>query len=164
GGNDLHALDGAGLALALAAAHRLLEALLLLTEVEAVEELLDRLGPHAAAEVVPEAVPQLAPDDLVVDELAGRQAPEGVPGLLEQGRVALAAGLELLHLALGVLARPVEGGSLLALGLEIGEPVLEVLGILGPLRLGVDADLTDLLAHLGLERGPAAGALGLGDV
>jgi len=51
------ALDGAGLALALAAAHGLLEALLLLPEVEAVEQLLDGLSPHGRPGSSREAVP-----------------------------------------------------------------------------------------------------------
>ena len=48
---------------------------LLLVEVDAVDQRLDRVGAHAALEVLAVAVAQLAPQHLVVDDLAGVAGP-----------------------------------------------------------------------------------------
>ena len=58
----------------LAVAMTSLRILLLLEQVEATDEALDRLGAHPALEVVAEAVAQLAPDPLVVDQLLAASA------------------------------------------------------------------------------------------
>jgi hypothetical protein len=50
------------------------ELLLFLIEVEAVDELLDRVGAHAALEVLAVAVAQLTPQHLVFDDLTGEEA------------------------------------------------------------------------------------------
>ena len=77
GGDDLQPLDGLLLALrrqrlaALARVDGVAELALLLVEVDAVDERLDGVGAHAALEVVAVAVAQLAPQQLVVDDLAG---------------------------------------------------------------------------------------------
>ena len=78
-GDDLEALDRLLLALGaerLAAAgvrvDRVAELDLLLVEVDAVDERLDRVGAGATLEVVAVLVAQLAPQHLVVDDLAAR--------------------------------------------------------------------------------------------
>ena len=75
-GDDLQALDrllaalGAErLAAGLARVDRLAQLDLLLVEVDAVDQLLDRVGAGATLEVVAVLVAQLAPQDLVVDDL-----------------------------------------------------------------------------------------------
>ena len=123
GGDDLQALDGLLLALGRqglagppAGSMRLAELDLLLVEVDAVDELLDGVGAHAALEVLAVAVLELAPQHLVLDDLAGEQVLELVEGALEH--------VELLVVALA------DGGEVLLeaalAGLEVG-----VLGALG---------------------------------
>src|SRR5204862_594672 len=87
--DDLQALDRALLLLALARADLLAEARRLLVEVQVLEQVADRLGTHAAAEVDAEAVRrteavlELAEDLLVVDDQLRLQLTEERPRLLE---------------------------------------------------------------------------------
>src|SRR5205823_1111441 len=87
--DDLQALDRALLLLALARADLLAEARRLLVEVQDLEQVADRLGTHAAAEVDAEAVRrteavlELAEDLLVVDDQLRLQLTEERPRLLE---------------------------------------------------------------------------------
>ena len=82
-GDDLEPLDRLLLALGADSGLRPLvvgvdgvaELALLLVEVDAVDQRLDRVGAGAALEVVAVAVAQLAPQHLVVDDLARRGGP-----------------------------------------------------------------------------------------
>ena len=86
---DLQALDPALLLLTLRGANDLAQRERLLGEVEIAEQVTDRLGSHAAAEVDAEAVRraeailQLAEELLVVDHLLRLELAEERPGLLE---------------------------------------------------------------------------------
>ena len=74
--------------LALRRVERRAELDLLLVEVDAVDELLDGVGAHAALEVLAVAVLELAPQHLVLDDLAGEQVLELVEGPLEEVELA----------------------------------------------------------------------------
>src|SRR5207302_1628796 len=89
GADDLQALDRALLLLALRRLDRLPEQLGLGLEIEVLEQLADRLRPHAAGEVDAEAVGgaeavlELAEELLVVDDQLRLELLEQLPGLLE---------------------------------------------------------------------------------
>ena len=135
-GDDLEPLQRAGLLLALAAADRLAQALRLGLEVEGLEQLLQRLGTHAGLEVLPhgagddapgavlvlralgEAVPQLAEQPLVGDELLDREALERVQDVVELVELALGPGPDLLDLAVGGVPDLAPRVGLGTLGLE----------------------------------------------
>ena len=169
GGHDLEALDdllatlgGQGLA-PVGGVDHLAQLDLLGVEVDPVDEPRDGLGPHAALEVVLVADAQLAPEHLVLEDLARVEAlelVEGPLGQLDLAVVALAgAGDLLLDVALAGLDLGVLGPRLLELGqlaLERLEPAVDVDV---PLLL----DVGDLDAQLGLQVGQVLVALGLVD-
>ena len=114
-------------------------------EVEVLEQVADRLGAHAAREVLAEAVGraepvlELAEDLLVVDDLLRGELPEGVPGLVQPGLRVLAGvacvtapRLDVeVHLA--DLERPLdERVEILLLDLPV-RPQAEVVGLLADL-------------------------------
>ena len=139
GGDDLEALDGLlaalgrqGTASVLGVDH-VAELDLLGVEVDAVDQLEDVLGPHAALEVLVVAQAELAPQHLVLDDLATVEIAELVQRALGDLRVLLGplAGRgdllldgALARLDLGV-ARPV-GLELLQLLLERLEAAVDV--------------------------------------
>ena len=97
--DDLEALDRALLLLALGRADLLLELLLLGVEVDLLEQVADRLGAHAAAEVLAppvggaEALLELAEQRLVVDDLLGGHRAEQLPHLAQPLGGVLDVGL-----------------------------------------------------------------------
>src|SRR3954451_5746591 len=108
--DDLKALDGALLLLALGGLDLVLELLALGVQVDLLEQVADRFGAHAAAEVLAEAVGgaeallELAEQRLVVDDLLGVHGLEELPdlahalgGVLDVGLGVRDVGLE--HLA-----------------------------------------------------------------
>ncbi len=144
GRDDLQALDGALLLLALGRADLVLELDALGLEVDLLEQVTDRLGAHAAAEVLApavrraEALLELTEQRLVVDDLLGRHVLEQVPdlakalhGVLDVGLGVRAVGLEGLAHVLDVL------GALVVL--ELGGVELQVVGpevvLVGEVRL-----------------------------
>ena len=88
--DDLEALDRLLLALGRQGPHRrvrvdlVLELDLFLVEVDAVDQLLERVGAHAAVEVLAVAVLELAPEHLVFDDLARVQVAELVEAALDE--------------------------------------------------------------------------------
>ena len=102
-------------------------------------------------EVVTEAVAQLAVEQLVADQLLDVELAEGVDDLVEPVDLALGAVAQLAHLALAALADLAAHVALGALGLELGQVGLELLGA------GVDVGVALLLQRrllgrdLGLE-------------
>src|SRR6478672_1536504 len=104
GVDDLEALDGAGLLLALAGGDDLLEEVRLGVEVKGLEALLDRRGAHATLEVQTEAVTHLAVEDLVALEVLDLEVLEPVPDLLEALDLLVGALADVVHLALGLVA------------------------------------------------------------
>ena len=126
GGDDLEPLDDLLPALGrqglapVGGVDHLAELDLLGVEVDPVDEPGDGLGPHAALEVVLVAEPQLAPEHLVLEDLAGVEALELVEGPLGQLDLALVAladpGDLLLDVALAGLDLGVLGPGLLELG------------------------------------------------
>ena len=136
---------------------------LFLVEVELGDQLGDGLGAHAAAEVVAVAVLELAPQQLVLDDLAAVQVAELVEGPLDQlelrlGPLADAAEL-LVHLALAGLQLGVLG----PVGLHLGQLVLERLEAAVDVEVAAALDLDQLLGQLGLEVGQIGVALFLVD-
>ena len=112
---------------------------------EVLEEVADRLGAHAAREVLAEAVGraepvlELAEDLLVVDDLLRGELPEGVPGLVQPGLRVLArvAGVTAPRLDVEVhladLQRPLdERVEILLLDLPV-RPQAEVVRLLADL-------------------------------
>ena len=150
--DDLEPLERADLLLPLAGADGLAQRLGLGLEVEVAQQGLQRLGAHAAFEVVAEAVAQLAVEQLVADELLDVELAEGVQHLVEAVELTLGAVAQLAHLALAALADLAAHVALGALGLELGQVGLELLGA------RVDVGVAPLLhrrllgADLGLER------------
>ena len=143
--DDLQPLDRAGLLLALRGADRLAERRRLGVEVEALEQLADRLRAHAAAEVDaeavrrPEPVLQLAEDLLVVDDHLRLEVLEELPGRLEP-----ADGLD-RRLA-GVVAPRLDVQVHLAHLLQPVDDGVEV--FLRDLPVGLQAEVADELAEL----------------
>src|ERR687890_63972 len=154
--DDLEALERADLLLALARADRLAQRLALGVEVEALQQPLQRLGAHAAGEVLAEAVAQLAVEQLVGDQLLDLELAERVEHLRELVELALRAVAQLAQLALGALAHLAAHVALRALGLEGGDVVLELL--LARLGVGVALvlDALHLDAHGRLDGGEVA--------
>ena len=139
-GDDLQALDRLQPAGALAGGDLLSQRLGLLLQLEVLEQALDRLGAHAAVEVVAEPLAQRTIHGVVGHELLDRE-------VLEPGQDLV----EVLGLALGLLRDPVD----VALGLAPGG---RELGALGPLALELAQSLLelgqpalDLVVALGLE-------------
>ena len=90
--DDLEPLDRADLALALAVLDGVAQDLGLGVDVEVRDDLLERLGAHAAVEVVAEAVLQLAVEHLVDDQVADLELAEGVEHLVEPVDLRAARG------------------------------------------------------------------------
>ena len=103
------------------------------------QQRLDRLGAHAAGEVLTEPVAQLAVEQLVGDQLLAVELAEGVEHLVEAVDLALRPVADLAHLALAGLLDLAAHVALGALGLELGQVGLELGGPL--LDLGVAAVL-----------------------
>ena len=150
-GHHPQPLERPDLLLALAGADRLAQRLGLGLEVEVGDQGLQGLSAHAALEVLAEPVAQLAVEHLVGDQLLDVELAEGVHHLVEAVDLALGAVAQLAHLALAALADLAPDVALGALGLELGQVGLE---LLGP---GVDVGVPALLqggllgADLGLE-------------
>ena len=110
GRDDLQALDGALLLLALGGADLLLELLALGVQVDLLEQVADRLGAHAAAEVLApavrgaEALLELAEQRLVVDDLLGLHRLEELPDLAQALHRVLDVGLRIATVGLEDLA------------------------------------------------------------
>ena len=159
GGDDLEPLDGLLLALgrqrttAVGRVDVLPELDLLRVEVDLADELGDDVGAHAAPEVVAVAVAQLAPDALVLDDLAGEEVlelVEGPAGDVDLGLGPLPDGGDLL------VGGPLAGlqlGVLGATGLQLGDLALEVLEPVVDVDVARALDLGQLLEELGLQLG-----------
>ena len=169
GGDDLQPLDrllaplGRQGAPAVLGIDHVAELDLLGVEVDAVDQLEDVLRAHAALEVLVVAEPQLAPEHLVLDDLAAVQVAELVEGALGDLDVLLgplAGGLDLLlDRALARLDLGVAG----TLALERLELLLERLEAAVDVEVALLLDVGDLLGHLVLEAGQVLVALLLVD-
>ena len=137
--NDLEALDRLLALLALAVPDDLAKLALKRLKIDLLQQVLDRLGTHATAEVVAVAELHLTVESLVVDEILDRQLLEALERVLED------------FLALGILLVEV-----LQVALCLGFELLDAVG-------GVDI-LVELLAFLGLDLalGDADEAVALG--
>ena len=127
-GDDLEPLERTGLLLALAAADGLAQRLGLGLEVEVGEPALQRLGAHAALEVLTEPVAQLAVEQLVGLEVLNLQVAEAREHGVEPVDLLLRPAPDLVHLAVGLLAHLAAHVALGALGLQLGEVGLLLLG------------------------------------
>ncbi len=155
--HDLQALDGLLLALrrerllALGRVDLGAQDDLVGIEVDAVDETGDGIGAHAPLEVLAVAILQLAPQHLVLDDLAGEEVLELLEGAgdeVELHLVALANRLQVL--LAGPLAR-LDVGVLGPLGLELAQFGFQRLETLGQLDLTLLFDDVALGEHLGLE-------------
>ena len=145
-GNDLEPLDRADLALTLAVLDGVAQDLGLTIDVEVRDDLLERLGTHAAVEVVAEAVLQLAVQHLVDDQVADLELAEGVEHLVEAVDLPLCAVADLPLLTLAALAHLAAHIGLGTLGLELGQVAFQLLGA------GVDVGVPGVLQVLALDR------------
>jgi hypothetical protein len=111
-----------------------LELDLFLVEVDAVDQLLERVGAHAAVEVLAVAVLQLAPEHLVLDDLARVQVAELVEAALDEVELLVVALADRGQVLVDRLLAAPDVGVLGPLGLERGDLVLELLHAAGPAR------------------------------
>ena len=131
--DDLEALDGLLLALgaerllAFLRVDRVAELDLLLVEIDAVDERLDRLGAGAAFEVLAVLVAHLAPQHLVFDDLAGVEALELVPGASDEVEFDLVALADAFDFLVGFLLDLLQVGGLGVFLLCLGRGLLELL-------------------------------------
>ena len=159
GGDDLQALDrllaplGRQGPAAILGVDHVAQLDLFGVEVDAVDELEDVLRAHAALEVLVVAQAELAPQHLVLDDLATVQAPELVQRALGDLDVLLGPLPDRLDLLLdGALARP-DLGVTGALALERLELLLQRLEAAVDVEVALLLDIGDLLGHLVLEAG-----------
>ena len=155
--DDLEALDRLLLALraqgllALLRVDRVAELDLLLVEVDAVDERLDRLGAGAALEVLAVLVADLAPQHLVFDDLAGVDALELVPGACDEVEFDLVALADALDFLVGFLLDLLQIGGLGVFLLGLGGGLLELLEATVDRQLHLLDDGVALFEVLGLE-------------
>ena len=151
GGDHLQALQGTSLALPLAVGDGLTQLLGLGLQVEGLEAPLDGLGAHVAGEVLAVALLHVPVEDLVALQVLHLQRLEPVPhrlGAVDPALVLVAELSRLLLRAVGDLALDVGLG---ALGLELGEVLLQ-LGQAGlDLRVPVLLELFDVGLVTSLE-------------
>ena len=137
-GDDLQPLDGLESFGSLAVVDDVAQEHDLAVDVVVVQEALDRLGAHAAVEVVAEALAQAAVDVVVGHELLDRQALERREHVVEVLRLARGRLGDALDVALGLT---LGGGELRALGtlafellqtvFELGQTLLDVVVAIG---------------------------------
>ena len=155
--DDLEALDRLLLALraerllALLRVDRVAELDLLLVEVDAVDERLDRLGAGAALEVLAVLVAHLAPQHLVFDDLAGVERLELVPGACDEVELDLVALADALDFLVGFLLDLLQIGSLRVFLLGLGSGLLELLEATIDREFHLLLDGVALFEVLGLE-------------
>ena len=154
--DDLEPLERPDLALALAGADGLAQDVGLGVQVHVLHQRLDRLGAHAAGEVLAEPVAQLAVEQLVGDQLLAVELAEGVEHLVEAVDLALRPVADLAHLALAGLLDLAAHVGLGALGLELGQVGLELGGALLDLGVAAVLGLPLLGEDLVLDRGHVA--------
>ena len=112
--DDLQALDRAGLLLALGRLDLLLQILGLGLEIDLLEQIPDRLGAHAAAEIFAKSVrraeplTQLTEDRLVVDDVLGLHRLEQLPHVTHPRSCVLDVGLGVVDVGRERLAQVLE--------------------------------------------------------
>ncbi len=155
--HDLEALDGLLLALraqrtlTLGRVDGLAELDLFDVEIDAIDQTGDGVGTHAAFEVVAVAVDQLAPEQLVFDDLASEEVLELVERTSDEIELHLVLLADRGDVLLGRAAARVQLGFLHTLLLEIGKLVLELLEALIDLLVALLFDLLTLTDDLGLD-------------
>ncbi len=122
-------------------------------EVDAIDQLTDGGGAHATLEVLAPAILDLAPEHLVLDDLAGEEVLELVEGPVEHVDLELVALADRLHVLLGGSTPGVQVGGLGTLVFERLDLLLELLGPLGQLELALLLDGLALADDLGLDVG-----------
>ena len=142
----------------------LAELALLVVEVDAVEQVQDGVGAHAALEVLLVAERHLAPERLVLDDLAGVQRLELVEGALGDVEVLLAARADRLDVLLARALARAGVGVARALVLELEQLGLERLQPALLVTPGLGVDLGELVAQRALELGEVGVAPLLVDV
>ena len=153
GVEDLQALQGPGLPLALAVGDDLAEVLGLGVHVEVLQALLDRLGAHVALEVLAIAGTQLAEQRLIALQVRDGEALEAIPDLLQLLDLGVGTLADLRHLLISSVAGLPLLRGLGALGLQTLEVVLEVLGDRSDVGVAVVGQDLELLVDLGLQVG-----------
>src|SRR5690606_327798 len=120
-------------------------------EVEGLQPLLDRGGTHRTLEVVAVALLEGAVQHLVTLEVGDLEVLEPVPDLVEAVDLGVRALADLRHLALGRVAHLAACVGAGALGLELGQVRLELLGAGVDVRVAAVRDLLLLQVDLGLQ-------------
>jgi hypothetical protein len=126
---------------------------LLLVEVDPVEQPLDGLGAHPTLEVVLVTDPQLAPEHLVFEDLAGVEALELVERTLGQLDLALEALADAADLLLDVALAGLDLGVLGPRLLEVGQLAFQHLEAPVDVEVALLLEIGDLVAELGLQGG-----------
>ena len=153
GSNDLQALQGTHLLLALAVVDDLAQFLGLSLEVEVADQGLDGFCTHAAGEVILVAVNQLFVDGLINDHLLRSQLDEGVPDFIQAGDLALAALADVLHLLISSVLYLLAGICLGTGCFQLSQVRLQLGGALGDLGLGIVLNVLLLQKHLCFQGG-----------
>ena len=123
-----------------------------IVEVEMLDEAGDRVGTHAAVEVVAPAILQLTPQHLVLDDLTAMEGLELVPRPIEDLLFELELFADLGEVLVGLPASRLEFGLLGAILLEVGKLGLEILAAASEIELHVLVDGLTLTDNLGLQR------------
>src|SRR5262245_21814913 len=151
--DHLEALDGLEAARALAGRDLLAQRVGLLLQLEVLEQALDRLGAHAAVEVVAEPLAERPVDGVIGHQLLDRQPLERGQDLVQVLGVALGGLGDPVDVALGLAAGGRELRALGALALELAQAVFQLgqpaLDLVVAVRLELTLLLLDLLLDLG---------------
>src|SRR4029453_11956407 len=149
--DNLQALQGTRLALALAVLDGVAQGLGLSLHVKGLKTLLDRLGTHGAFEVHAVAVTQFAVQALVALKVSDLEVLEAVPDLLKALDIGVGTLADVRHLAVCGVAGLLLVGSLGAFTFKTGKLVFKVAGDRGDVAVAAVHQLLLLEVVLDLE-------------
>ncbi len=153
--HDLQTLDRLQTPRPLAVLDLVAERLGLGLDVHVGQQALDGFGAHASVEEVTETLPQAAVDVVVRHQLLHVQALERGEHVVEVLGVASRHLMDALHVTLCLALRGRQLCALRALGLELLQPVLELVESLLDVDVALGLDVTLLGLQLGFDLGQA---------
>ena len=157
GGNDLEALDGLLLALRRKGLHTLFgvdlgpKLYFFVVEIDALDELGDCVGTHAALEVLAVAANEFAPQHFVFDDLAGEEVLELVEAPVEHVEFFLEALTDGGQVLVGGALASLDLGVLDLLFFELFDFVFKFFVTLGELEFHLFVDELALANEIGFE-------------
>ena len=158
GGNDLEPLDrlllalGAQALLTLRRIDLLAQLRFFVVEVEVLDQAGNRVGTHAAVEVVTPTILQLPPQHLVLNNLPAVQGLELIPGSIENFLLELELLADLGQVPVGLSTGRLQFGVLGAVLFEVGKFGLELFVATSKVKLHVLVDRFAFADDFGLER------------